>query len=258
MCFTDIIVARDFLEKQSLSRTVRNIDISLRIKPIITELYYPSADGEPQPHIGGIAMTSKNNPWEDLCRHLSSMPNLRELHFRFDSEDLRPWHKRVNEKAFFAQLFQVQARKFVLNLPDIPGDPEAQGLPGCYLEDAGLQAKAPFELKRGSRPNNWQLHLARVSPEHSYLPAAIVDDGLVAVQQATREKDTPTDKYTYRYHMFSQRIGVTHCGIRCETGSGLHNALAIIAELAAPHGISRLMPRRSRTPLPTDLDARST
>lgn len=162
LCFTDIIVARDFLAKHSSRRPIRNIDISLRIKPIITELYYPCADGEPAPHIGGIAITSKNNPWQELCYHLSSMPNLRELQLRFDSEDLRPWHKRVNEKDFFAQLFQVQARRFVLNLPDIPGDLEAQGLPGCYLENGGALDKSPFEVKRGPRPNNWQLHLARV------------------------------------------------------------------------------------------------
>ncbi|CAN8102794.1 unnamed protein product [Discula destructiva] len=162
-CFTDIIVARDFLVKYSTRRNIRNIEISLRIKPIITELYYPGLDGEPQPHLGGIPITSTNNPWEGLCRHLSTTPNLRELYFRFDSEDLRPWHKRVNEKKFFEQLFQVEARKFVMDLPEIPSSTEAQGLTGCYLEDDNLLERAPFEMRRGPRPNNWQLHLSRIS-----------------------------------------------------------------------------------------------
>lgn len=177
-------MARDFLAQHSSRRTIRNIDISLRIKPIFTELYYPFVDGEPLPHIDGIAMTAKNNPWQELCGHLASMPNLRELQLRFDSEDLRPWHKRVNEKEFFAQLFQVTARKYVLNLPDIPADPEAQGLPGHYLEDGSALDKAPFVVKRGPRPNNWQLHLARVSLEHSCAslpsvrPNAVTNHGL--------------------------------------------------------------------------------
>lgn len=166
-------MARDFLAKHSARRNIRNIDISLRIKPIITELYYPGADGEPQPHIGGITVTSKTNPWEDLCRRLRAMPDLRELHLRFDSEDLRPWHKRVNERKFFERLLQVQARTFVLNLPDLPAEVEAQGLPGCYLEHGGLVEKAPFEVKRSPRPNNWQLHLSRVGALRALRPPPI-------------------------------------------------------------------------------------
>lgn len=162
-CFTDVGVARDFLAKHSPRSNIRNIDISLRIKPILTELYYPGPDGEPQPHIGGIAITAKSNPWEDLCRQLSSMPGLRELQIRLDSEDLRPWHKRVNEKKFFEQLSHVEARTFLLNLPELPADRDAQGLPGCYLEADGLVDKTPFQVRRSPRPNNWQLHLSRVS-----------------------------------------------------------------------------------------------
>lgn len=161
-CFTDTIVARDFLMAYVTTRNIRNIDISLRIKPIFTELYFPGPDGEPQPHIGGTAITPMNNPWEDLCRRLSSLPNLHTLHLRLDSEDLRPWHKRVNEKKFFEQLLQVKARRFVLALPDIPDKCNLQGLPGCYLEGAILE-RAPFKVKRSPRPNNWQLHLSRVS-----------------------------------------------------------------------------------------------
>lgn len=164
-CFTDAIVARDFLTGYSATKNIRNIDISLRIKPILTEIYFPGPDGDPQPHIGGIAITSKNNPWEALCRQLSSLPNLHALHVRLDSEDLRPWHKRVNEKKFFEQLFQVKARTYVLDLPDIPNDSTIQGLPGCYLEGSILD-EAPFEVKRSPRPNNWQLHLSRVSIPH--------------------------------------------------------------------------------------------
>lgn len=163
-CFTDTIVARNFLTEYA-TRDIRNIEISLRIKPIITELYYPGPDGEPQPHIGGIAITSKNNPWADLCHRLASLPNLQTLHIRLDSEDLRPWHKRVNEKKFFEQLPEVKARRFVLDLPEIPDKPELQALPGCYLEGRYLE-EAPYKVKRSPRPNNWQLHLSRVSVFH--------------------------------------------------------------------------------------------
>lgn len=161
-CFTDLIVARDFLAKYSPVRNIRNIDISLRVKPLITELYFPGPDGEVQPHIGGIRVTSKMNPWEDLCRRLVDLPNLRKLHVRLDSEDLRPWHKRVNEKELFEQLLQAKAREFVLHLPEIPESPEIQGLPGAYLEGERLVGALPT-IKRGPRPNNWQIHLSRVS-----------------------------------------------------------------------------------------------
>ncbi|KAJ4417541.1 hypothetical protein N0V82_006100 [Gnomoniopsis sp. IMI 355080] len=161
-CLTDTIVARNFLTEYSTTRNIRNLDISLRIKPVITELYFPGPDGEPQPHIGGITITSKNNPWEDLCRQLASLPNLHTVHIRLDSEDLRPWHKRVNESKFFEQLLQVKARRFVLDLPEIPDQPELQALPGCYLE-VGVLKDMAYEVKRSQRPNNWQLHLSRIS-----------------------------------------------------------------------------------------------
>lgn len=161
-CFTDVMMARDFIAKHAPTKIIRNINISLRLKPLFTELYFPGPDGEPQPHIGGLPVTAKNNPWEDLCRRLSALPDLRQLHIRLDSEDLRAWHKRVNEKKFCETLFQARARNYVLDVPNIPDDPSLQGLPGCYLEGDVLE-KAPFELVRGSRPNNWQLHLSRVS-----------------------------------------------------------------------------------------------
>lgn len=150
------------MTEYSTTKNIRNIDISLRIKPVITELYFPGPDGEPQPHIGGITITSKNNPWADLCRRLASLSNLRTVHIRLDSEDLRPWHKRVNESKFFEQLLQIKARRFVLDLPDIPDQPELQALPGCYLEVGALK-EVSYEVKRSQRPNNWQLHLSRVS-----------------------------------------------------------------------------------------------
>lgn len=163
VCFTDIVVARDFLAKYASARNIRNIDISLRVKPLITELYFPAGpDGEPQPHIAGVPVTARRNPWEDLCRRLAALPRLRRLHVRLDSEDLRPWHKRVNEKAFFARLSRVKAREFVLHLPELPEVPELRGLPGAYLE-GDLVKTTPFEVRRGPRPNNWQLHLSRVS-----------------------------------------------------------------------------------------------
>ncbi|KAK2613222.1 hypothetical protein N8I77_000147 [Diaporthe amygdali] len=161
-CFTDIIVARDFLSMNAPTRNIRNIEISLRVKPLITELYFPGPDGEPQPHIAGVPVTAKDNPWEDLCRRLSAIPNLRELHIYLDSEDLRPWHKRVNERSFLKQLLQAGARHYVLYLPNIPGEAGLQGLPGTYLED-DLLHKAPCAVVRGPRPNNWQLHLSRIS-----------------------------------------------------------------------------------------------
>ncbi|KAJ0115595.1 uncharacterized protein J7T55_010418 [Diaporthe amygdali] len=161
-CFTDIIVARDFLSMNAPTRNIRNIEISLRVKPLITELYFPGPDGEPQPHIAGVPVTAKDNPWEDLCRRLSAIPNLRELHIYLDSEDLRPWHKRVNERSFLKQLLQAKARNYVLYLPNIPGEAGLQGLPETYLED-DLLHKAPCAVVRGPRPNNWQLHLSRIS-----------------------------------------------------------------------------------------------
>lgn len=167
-CFTDIIAARDFLAEYSTVRNIRNVDISLRVKPLITELYFPGPDGgepEPEPHVGGgggARVTPERNPWEDLCRRLCALPGLRRLHLRLDSEDLRPWHKRVDERRFLARLLGVRARaRCVLYLPDVPGSPELQGLPGRYLEGEALEG-APFEVRRGPRPNNWQLHLSRV------------------------------------------------------------------------------------------------
>lgn len=167
-CFTDVVTARDFLAQHSTVRNIRNIDISLRVKPLLTELYFPASDGEPQPHIGGgvVRATAKKNPWEDLCRRLCAA-SLRRLHLRLDSEDLRPWHQRVDEVRFFEQLSRARAaRACVLYLPDIPEAPEHQGLPGAYLEGERLEG-APFEVRRGPRPNNWQVHLSRVS---YYLP----------------------------------------------------------------------------------------
>lgn len=160
--FTDMIVARDFLARCP-GRTVRNIEISLRVKPLFTELYFPGPDGEPQPHIDGLPVTAKNNPWEDLCRRIAALPKLRQLHIYLDSEDLRPWHKRVNERKFFEQLFHARALNYVLYLPDIPDQPELCGLPGSYLDDSEVMEKAPFQIRRGPRPNNWQLHLSRIS-----------------------------------------------------------------------------------------------
>lgn len=161
-CFTDLIVARDFLAVNAPTRNIRNIEISLRIKPLISELYFPGPDGEPQPHIAGVPVTAKDNPWEDLSRRLSALPKLRELHIYLDSEDLRPWHKRVNERSFLKQLLQAKARNFVLYLPNIPGEAPLQGLPGTYLENDMLDS-ARYTVKRGPRPNNWQLHLSRIS-----------------------------------------------------------------------------------------------
>lgn len=184
--FTDLIVARDFLARHS-DRTIRNVEISLRLKPLFTELYFPGPDGEPQPHIDGLPVTAKNNPWEDLCRRVAALPNLRQLHVYLDSEDLRPWHKRVNERKFLDQLTRARALSYVLYLPEIPDEPELCGLPGSYLLDdddhdndgsrAVVVAAAagdeknktkkkgapPFRIVRGPRPNNWQLHLSRVS-----------------------------------------------------------------------------------------------
>lgn len=111
--------------------------------------------------MGGVRLTAQTNPWEDLCRRLAALPNLRSLHIRLDSEDLRPWHKRVNERVFLAQLFRADAREYVLYLPELPEEPERQGLPGSYLQGEILK-EAPFEVYRGPRPNNWQLHLSRV------------------------------------------------------------------------------------------------
>ncbi|PSR80320.1 hypothetical protein BD289DRAFT_455383 [Coniella lustricola] len=160
-CFTDIVTARDFLAKHKRSPSIRNITISLRIPNIFAEIYYPLTDtGEPLAHPGGTTLSFQRNPWQDLCRQLSLLSPLRSLHIRLDTEDLRPWHKRVNEKHFFELLTQIQARDYVLYLPELPESLSQRGLPGYYLEGDVLQ-DAPFEVKRGPRPNNWQLHLSR-------------------------------------------------------------------------------------------------
>lgn len=161
-------MARDFLAVNAPTRNIRNIEISLRIKPLISELYFPGPDGEPQPHIAGVPVTAKDNPWEDLSRRLSALPKLRELHVYLDSEDLRPWHKRVSERGFLRQLLRARARSFALYLPNIPGEAPLQGLPGSYLEEDGLPDGARCAVVRGPRPNNWQLHLSRVSHVHLF------------------------------------------------------------------------------------------
>lgn len=153
------------------SRNIRNVEVSLRVKPLISELYFPGPDGEPQPHIAGVPVTAKDNPWEDLSRRLASLAGpggrLRQLHVYLDSEDLRPWHKRVNERGFLRQLLSARARNFVLYLPSVPGEAPLQGLPGTYLEAGdGVLDEAGCTVVRGPRPNNWQLHLSRVSQVH--------------------------------------------------------------------------------------------
>lgn len=160
--FTDIIVARDFLRANAPTRNIRNAELSLRVKPLISELYFPGPDGEPQPHIAGVPVTAADNPWEDLARRLAALPRLCQLHVYLDSEDLRPWHKRVNERGFLAQLLRATARTFVLYLPNIPPEAPLQGLPGTYLDD-NLPDDASCTVVRGPRPNNWQLHLSRIS-----------------------------------------------------------------------------------------------
>lgn len=162
-CFTDILTARNFLARHRRSKYIRNVTISLRIPNILSEIYYPHADtGEAAVHAGGARLSFQSNPWQDLCHRLSLLSPLRSLHIRLDSEDLRPWHKRVNEKQFSELLSRVKAQDYVLYLPDLPEHPSQRGLPGYYLEGDLLQ-EVPFEVKRGPRPNNWQVHLSRVS-----------------------------------------------------------------------------------------------
>lgn len=145
-------------------RTIRNLDISIRVKHLFTELYFPG-EGAARPHINGHPVTATQNPWADLCRRIVAMPNLRQLHIYFDAEDLRPWHQRVNERKFFEQLFHARALNYVLYLPELPDNPELCGLPGTYVDGPQVTTgeEAPFRIVRGPRPNNWQLHLSRVS-----------------------------------------------------------------------------------------------
>lgn len=159
-------MARDFLRAHAPTRNIRNVEVSLRVKPLISELYFPGPDGEPQPHIAGVPVTAGDNPWEDLCRRLAALPRLRGLHVYLDSEDLRPWHKRVNERAFLQQILGARARQFVLYLPNIPGEALLQGLPGAYVGEDQMPGGARCAVVRGPRPNNWQLHLSRVSHVH--------------------------------------------------------------------------------------------
>ena len=115
------MTARDFLSSQPANR-VQFVELSIRVKPIITELYFPGPQDGLQPQIAGFPVTAGNNPWENLCRTLCSLTNLRSLRIYLESEDLRPWHSRVAETKFINRLKGVKAKSFLLELPELPDE----------------------------------------------------------------------------------------------------------------------------------------
>lgn len=147
------------------------MELCIRATNILTELYYPpfitGSDDGPLPIFAGRArpnLSMKDNPWQRVCDLLVSLPNLQALRIWFDTQDMRPWHKRVSETRFFGRLFDVKVAeksKFVLGLPELPArrGPDHEVLGGHFLEGERLES-APFVVERGPRPNNWSVHLA--------------------------------------------------------------------------------------------------
>jgi hypothetical protein len=111
-------------------------------------------------------LSMKNNPWQHLCDALVALPHLQDLRVWLDASDLRPWHKRVSETRFFARLCDVRGpdkARFVLGLPELPErrGPDSHALQGQYLEGGKLD-DVPFVVERGTRPNNWRVHLRSI------------------------------------------------------------------------------------------------
>ncbi|KAH8880295.1 hypothetical protein GQ53DRAFT_670239 [Thozetella sp. PMI_491] len=157
--FTDTNVAAGFLSAPAYGpATFRSLELCIRTTNTLVELYYPNAGMEGTVVTGWpMPVTAKNNPWERLCTALAALQDLRELRLWFDCKDLRPWHRRFNETRFFHRLKEIRANEFTLGLPELPdvrGQEDAAFLEGDQL--AGM----PFQVERGPRPNNWQVHLA--------------------------------------------------------------------------------------------------
>lgn len=154
---------------------LRSLELCVRVANIIPELYYPPlteghGDEGPPAIFAGEArpgLDMNNNPWQRVCDLLAELPGLRELRIWFDSQDLRPWHKRVSETRFFARLLNVRVpdkSRFVLALPHLPArrGPDHTILGAHFLEADNL-ANVPFTVERGLRINNWDVHLARIN-----------------------------------------------------------------------------------------------
>jgi len=162
-CFTDQSVLHLFLDSYGAD-TIRSIELGIEASPLLMEVYFHAPAG-PSPAIasGGV-ITIHNNPWQKTCSKLSEQTRLRRLHVWFDLQDLRPWHSRVVETAFFDGLWGVCAADFVLMLPELHINnrgPSAE-LQAYLLEGETLEG-APFVVERGPRPNKWRLHLSRMN-----------------------------------------------------------------------------------------------
>lgn len=146
--FTDLVTAETFLFTFPRPHLpIRNIELSIRLSNLLTELYFPYAelaayasavitsnppvsavmtstpDG-PLPTINPpptttttiatpTRLTSTNNPWSRVCSRLialSASSPLAHLHIWLDTRDLRPWHKRVSETRMFGVLRGVRMR----------------------------------------------------------------------------------------------------------------------------------------------------
>lgn len=144
--FTDLVTAETFLFTFP-HHPIRNIELSIRLSNLLTELYFPYAElaayasavitsnppvsaadaattSTPPANEGPLPtikpartatpptrLTSQNNPWSRVCSRLITLSQtspLSHLHIWLDTRDLRPWHKRVSETRMFGVLQGVR------------------------------------------------------------------------------------------------------------------------------------------------------
>lgn len=162
-CFTEQSTLHLFLDLYGAD-TIRSIELGIEASPLLMEVYFHAPAG-PSPAIasGGV-ITIDNNPWQKTCSMLSEQTRLRRLHVWFDLRDLRSWHSRVVETAFFDGLLGVRAANFVLMLPELHLNNRGQSVElQAYLLEGEKLEGAPFVVERGPRPNKWRVHLSRMN-----------------------------------------------------------------------------------------------
>ncbi|KAK0750906.1 hypothetical protein B0T18DRAFT_443528 [Schizothecium vesticola] len=168
--FTDLTAAEIFLFTFPRPHLpLRNLELSIRLSNLLTELYFPYAELAYHHHLPPTRLSSTNNPWSRVCDRLLALSHaspLSHLHIWLDTRDLRPWHKRVSETRMFGAL---------RGLPELPpGDSDGGGPPVQQIIGRGLgrehflregegegegEGAAPFVVVRGTRANNWSVHM---------------------------------------------------------------------------------------------------
>lgn len=147
--FTDLVAVETFLFTFPRPHLpILNIELSIRLSNLLTELYFPyaelaayaSAVVSSNPPVSAAAthegplptinppptttssstvtpptrLTATNNPWSRVCSRLVALSltsPLSHLHIWLDTRDLRPWHKRVSETRMFGALRGVRMRR---------------------------------------------------------------------------------------------------------------------------------------------------